>query len=130
MSATWSLSSCLPTTAQLSSTSSFPSLSKSIHLQGTLVRLCGSDKTSRVSHRWSVHILSSAIARFLAIAWLASHQLPSCSHVLFQLKCRKSTGAHMPNQWPSVTLSPPTEGPNWLLWGPCRVQLDLCAEHR
>ena len=39
-------------------------------------------------------------------------QLPSCLHVLFQLKCRKSTGACMPNQWPSVILSPPTEGPN------------------
>ena len=63
-------------------------------------------------------------------AWLASCQLPSCSHVLFQLKCRKSTSAHMPNQWPSITLSPPTEGPNWLLWGPRRVQLDWCAEHR
>ena len=35
----WSLSSRLPTIAQLSSTNYFPSLSKSIHLRGTLVRL-------------------------------------------------------------------------------------------
>ena len=39
MSASWSLSSHLPTIAQLSSSSSFPSLSKSIHLRGTLVRI-------------------------------------------------------------------------------------------
>ena len=39
MSATWSLSSCIPTIGQLTSTGSFPSLSKSIHLRGTLVRL-------------------------------------------------------------------------------------------
>ena len=92
--------------------------------------LRGSDRTSRVSRRWSIHILSSAIARFLTVTWLASRQLPSCSHVLFQLKCWKSTDARTPNPWLSVTLSPPTEGPNWLLWGPCRVQQDWCAEHR
>ena len=39
MLAPWSLSSRLLTIAQLSSTGSFPSLSKSIHLCGTLVRL-------------------------------------------------------------------------------------------
>ena len=39
MSATWSLSSRLLTIAQLSNTGSFPSLSKSIHMCGTLLRL-------------------------------------------------------------------------------------------
>ena len=39
ISATWSLSSRLPTIAQLSSIDCFPSLSKSIHLCSTLVRL-------------------------------------------------------------------------------------------
>ena len=39
MSATWSLSSRLPTIVQLSSTGSFPSLNRSIHLRSTLVRL-------------------------------------------------------------------------------------------
>ena len=39
MSATWSLSSRLLTIAQLSSTGPFPSLSKSIHLCGTMARL-------------------------------------------------------------------------------------------
>ena len=69
-----------------------------------------SDKTSRVSLRWPVHILLPAIIGFLIVTWLAFCQLPSCSHVLFQLKCSKSTGARTLNQWPSVTRSPPTEG--------------------
>ena len=40
MSATWSLSSYLPTIAQLLSTGSLPSLSKSIHLHGTGETIC------------------------------------------------------------------------------------------
>ena len=131
MSATWSLSSRLPTIAQLSSTGTFlPSADPFTCMALWWDYLRSSDRTSWVSRRWSIHILSSAIARFLTVAWLASCQLLSCSHVLFQLKCRKSTGARTPNQWPSVTLSPPTEGPNWLLWELHQVQLDWCAEHR
>ena len=131
MSATYSLSSRLLIIVQLLSTGSFPSLSKSIHLCGTLVRLSTwfwqdftsfTSMVSPYSFASNRKVPSRHLTSISPATLMFTHALP--------VKVLRSTGAHTLNQWPSVTLSPPTEGPNWFLWGPRPVQLDWCAERR
>ena len=111
MSATCSSSSRLLTIAQLSSTGSNPSSNKSIHLCGTLVRLSArfwQDFTSFTSMVSPYSFASDRKVPNRRLTNISPAPPPPCSHVLFQLKRRESTCALTSNQWPSVTLSPPT----------------------